>query len=260
MHGDPVRSSSNQVLSHHRLRDAGVAMRIVASTGLAPPDLVVELGAGEGMLTAAVRERCRKVIAVEVDRSRWAELRRRFHDDPRVRPVLSDIVAFRFPGRGPYSVISNVPFSMTAALMRRLQELPNPPRTAYLVLQAGAAMKWAGLGMETKASVILKVGFAVEVILALRRTDFLPRPNVDCVLIRLTRRDKPIFSGREARAFEAFVRRGFNDAGRAPGRQARFRPGELSFEDWVAAFRAPQRRLAGAPKAAGPGSSPRRCG
>jgi 23S rRNA (adenine-N6)-dimethyltransferase len=237
MPGQPIRSSSSKVLSHHRLRDATVALRIVASTGLAPPDLVFELGAGEGMLTAALRNRCRKVVAVEVDRSRWAELRGRFHDDPRVEPVLSDILAFRFPERAPYAIVSNVPFSVTAALMRRLQELPNPPRRAYLVLQTDAAMKWAGLGTETQASVLLKIGFTVDVLLALRRTDFQPRPNVDCVLVRLTRRAKPVFSGGETRAFEAFVRRGFNSGGRLWGKQTRSRPGELTFEDWVSAFR-----------------------
>lgn len=245
MHSHSIRSSSSKVFSHHRLRDATVAMRIVASTGLAPPDLVVELGAGEGMLTAALRDRCRKVIAVEVDRSRWGELRRRFHDDPRVEPVLSDILAFRFPERAQYTVVSNVPFSLTAALMRRLQELPNPPRQTHLVLQTDAAMKWAGLGSETQASVLLKIGFTVDILAALRRTDFHPRPNVDCVLVRLTRREKPVFAGGEARAFEAFVRRGFNNTGRALGRQAPFRPGELSFEDWVAAFRSAGRRRSG---------------
>lgn len=121
--------------------------------------------------------------------------------------------------------------------MRRLQELPNPPRQAHLVLQTDAAMKWVGLGSETQASVLLKVGFTVDVRLALRRTDFHPRPNVDCVLVRLTRRERPVFSGGEARAFEAFVRRRFNDGGRALRKRARTRPGELSFADWVTAFR-----------------------
>lgn len=81
MHGQSIRSSSAKALSHHRLSGAAVATRIVNSTGLAPPDLVFELGAGEGVLTAALLGRCRKIVAVEVDRSLWVELRRRFHDD-----------------------------------------------------------------------------------------------------------------------------------------------------------------------------------
>ena len=237
MRGHPIRSSSSTALSHHRLRDASVAARIVASTGLAPPDLVFELGAGEGLLTEALRDHCRKIVAIEVDRGRWAELRSRFRNDPHVEAVLSDFLAFRFPDRAPYAVVSNVPFSLTAALMRRLQELPNPPRHACLVLQTDAAMKWAGLGSDTQASVVLKVRFTIDVLLALRRADFHPRPNVDCVLVRLARRDRPVFAAGEARAFEAFVRRGFNNRGRAAPGKARSHPGELTFDDWVTAFR-----------------------
>ena len=115
------------------------------------------------------------------------------------------------------------------------------------MVQREAAQKWAGLGYETLASVLLKNHFVVDVPVAIDRTDFDPRPNVDCVLLRLRRRARPCV---EPRGFEALVRRGFGNGrgtvarnlggrvrpaavgGAGIGRDAL--PHELSFEQWVA--------------------------
>lgn len=230
MPGPSRRRPSSVTLSQHLLRDQSVAERIIASTGLAPPALVFDLGAGDGALTARLAARACRVVAVEVDRELWTRLRACFRGEPRVEPVLADFLRVDLPRRAPYSVVSNVPFALTARLMRRLQELPNPPGNAWLVLQDEAARKWAGLGHETLASVLLKVRFEVEVALSLRRSDFVPRPAVDSVLVRLRRRPAPVFQGPQARAFEAFVRRAF---GGPHGVEAR----QLSFEQWVGRFR-----------------------
>lgn len=240
------RAAAARALSQHYLRPAA-AERIIASTGLAPPMRVFELGAGDGALTAALVRRGLRVTAVEVDRAAWARLRERFRAEPLVQPLLADLLAIELPRQGPYAVVSNVPFAITAQLMRRLQAAPNPPRLATLVLQREAAHKFAGLGHETLASVLLKQRFAVAVPLALRRTDFDPHPNVDSVAVRLRRRTTPLA---DAARFEALVRRGFGN-GRGtvahnlgsrvpPSRLATAAvprdalPHELSFEQWLA--------------------------
>ncbi len=224
------RRESNKAQSYHRLRDASVAERIVASTGLAPPSLVFEPGAGDGILTAALRERARKVVAIEIDRVRWTGLRSRFLGDPRVEPVLGDMLAFAFPSRAEYAVVSNLPFGVTAEFLRRLQRLPNPPRDAFLVMQREAAARWLGTGAETVASVTLKTRFESRIALALRRSDFTPRPSVDCVLVHLERRPRPLIPPAAERAFEAFVRREFG-----AGKRAR-PPRDRSVHDWVHNF------------------------
>jgi len=235
----PARSKS---LGQHRLREAA-ADRIVASTGLAPPSVVFDLGAGDGQLTEALLERYAHVVAVELDRAMWSQLKQRFRDDARVRPVLGDLLAVELPRNAPYKVVSNVPYALTAQLLRRLGSVSNPPREAYLVLERDAAHKWAGIGFESQASILLKNRFRVDVVLALRRTDFLPHPATDSVVVRLVRRERPVFTGRESSAFEGFVRRGFGGGlprerrGLGSSGDARTRPHELTFEAWVAMFR-----------------------
>lgn len=230
MSGQFRRPASSSVLSQHLLRDQFVAQRIIASTGLAPPALVFDLGAGDGALAAAIAARLCRVVAVEIDRAMWLSLKHRFRDSPQVQPVLSDLLQIEFPTKARYFVVSNVPFALTARLMRRFQELSNPPASAWLVLQEEAARKWAGLGHETAASVLLKVKFELDVVLAMRRTDFVPRPSVDSVLLRMKRRERPVFEGEDARRFEAMVRRAF-------GGKKSNRAKELSFEEWVDSYR-----------------------
>ena len=256
-----VRSSHAMALGQHRLRDSA-AVRIVASTGLAPPQLVFDLGAGDGQLTAALLSRYAKVVAVELDRAMWVQLKHRFRDEPRVNAVLGDLLAVELPARTPYKIIANVPYGVTARLMRRLLTLDHPPAEAFLVLQREAATKWAGVGHDTQASILLKNVYVVDVVLALQRSDFLPRPGSDSVLVSLNHRPRAVFAGRERVAFESFVRRGFGDGRttllrnlgkptdrqqfldvlKAAGLDAEARPHEAIFNVWADLFRLSQQR------------------
>lgn len=234
------RGPSAKSFGYHRIRDQHIAERIIASTGLAPPDLVFEFGAGDGQLTAALARRCRRVVAIEVDRTLWSGLKTRFAGTSNVEPVLADFLAYALPPRGDFKLVSNVPFGLTAELLRRLTALPHPPKEAFLVLQLEAAQRWAGIGHETLASVLLKTRFRAKPILALHRSAFAPRPSVDCVLLKLERLPRPLVAPTDSRRFEAFVRRGFNNyrTVRLNGLANRAsRPTELTVEDWLQLFR-----------------------
>ncbi len=202
------RTPRSVALSQHRLRDDAVARRIVASTGLAPPALVVEAGAGEGILTAAIARQAGRVVAVEQDRECYAVLRRRFHDEPRVQPVLGDFLAFQLPTR-PYHVVANVPYSITTPIMRKLLDAPRPPESAFLVTQREAAMRWTGDGGECVTGLVAKLRFEFDVVLALRRQDFVPWPRVSSVVLRIRQRPRPLLAPADARLFGRFVERGF---------------------------------------------------
>jgi hypothetical protein len=92
------------------------------------------------------------------------------------------------------------------------------------------------------------------VVLALRRTDFVPRPAVNSVVVHLRRRARPVLFGADAGWLQARVRRAFAGPESAHAR-------ELSFDEWVASFRAgvPRGRstvLRGSRRAAGSSAGP----
>ena len=129
------RSQAGRALSQHSLRDATVAARIVARSGLAPPDTVYEIGAGAGTLTAELARAAGRVIAVEQHRPTWAALKSRFERDHRVVPVLGDFLRYPLPWQAPYKVVANPPFEVTSALIRRLLGEPNPPVATLIVVK-----------------------------------------------------------------------------------------------------------------------------
>lgn len=254
----PRRSPLSTTLSQHHLRDQDVAERIVSSTGLSPPALVFEFGAGDGALTAALVPHTGRVVAIERDRALWRRLRERFSGDPRVHPLLSDFREVALPRRGEYAVVANLPFAHTSEAMRLLLEARNRPRSAHLIMSRDAAMRWGGFGEETMVSVLAKPWFEFRVALALRRSDFAPPPRVACVLLSARLRSKPLVPASEARDWERFVRRGFggwrgsvrrNLAGvigyeqfkrtaRSLGVEREAQPGTVSFEQWLGLWRA----------------------
>ena len=217
---------------------------------------MVEIGAGSGVLTAALAEVVRGVRAIEVDPWHASKLRRRFEGIDGVEVVEADFFATELP-RERYSVFANVPFNRTADVVRRLTEGRSQPEDAYLVVQSEAAARFAGrpYGMESVASLQLKPWWHLEIEHWFRRGDFEPPPRVEAVMLHLGRRARPLLDPGERGGFGEFVARSFGrgSVGRglrgyfAPGelrllaRRLRFErgasPSELGFEQWLAMYR-----------------------
>ena len=81
-------------------------------------DVVCDLGAGLGALTAPLAATGARVIAVELHPRRAAALRAEYAGT-RVAVVELDLRDFTFPGR-PYRVVANPPYAGVNALVRRL--------------------------------------------------------------------------------------------------------------------------------------------
>ncbi len=123
--------------------DRSWAERLVAASGVARGDLVLDIGAGDGALTAPLLELGARVIAIELHPGRAAALRRRFGDD--VRVVQADATDLRLPRR-PFRVVANPPWVITEPLLRRLLHPGSRLIRADLLLKRSAARRWADLG------------------------------------------------------------------------------------------------------------------
>ena len=89
-------------------------------------DLVVELGAGGGMLTRQLARVAGRVVAVEYDPYWFLRLREIFSDDGNVLVVHADALRVAFP-REPFTVVANVPFCATTSILHRLLDDPMAP-------------------------------------------------------------------------------------------------------------------------------------
>ena len=165
----------------HRLADDWAA-RIVAEAGIRPGELVLDIGAGEGALTAPLVRAGARVIAVELHPGRAARLRRRFGDVTMfgdVTVVHADAASLRLPNR-PFRVVASPPYGITASLLGLLLAPGSRLVAADLVLQRAVVRKYAG---EPRAR-----GFRVTMGLALPRRAFRPPPRVDSAVLVVRRR------------------------------------------------------------------------
>ena len=190
------------------LRDPALASRLIDRAGLRHSDLVYEIGAGSGTITAALAVRCRAVIANEIDGPLCDALRSRFGSSANVEVRCGDFRLEPLP-TDPYKVFANPPFDITSEIIAKLVGAVRPPDDTFLVVQREAAGRYCGVPDETLVGLLLKPFFAPSIVHRFTRNDFVPAPNVEVVMLRLHKRGPPLVASDEARAYRDLVVSGF---------------------------------------------------
>jgi 23S rRNA (adenine-N6)-dimethyltransferase len=150
----------------------------------------VEIGAGKGHLTQGLSEVCDTVTAIELDKNLYKRLTEKFASVSNVRIFCYDFLKWNLP-KTPYKVFSNIPFSQTTAIVKKLLFASNPPTEAWLVLEKGAAKRFLGVPNESLMSLFIKPMFDAEIVYHFRKEDFHPAPSVDTVLLHFTKKQIP---------------------------------------------------------------------
>ena len=203
-----VRVRQSRARGQHFLRSSALAADIVRAAGVAPGDLVVDLGAGTGVLTAALARAGAEVVAVELDPVLAARLRERFPD-----VVEGDARRVPLP-REPFRVVANLPFAGSTEILRRLLDDP-PLVAAEVIVQWEVASKRTALWPSTALGVIWAASFELTLVRRLPREAFAPPPEVDAAVLRAVRRAEPLVPPEERRRYGQFVHAGFRHGLRA---------------------------------------------
>lgn len=179
----PISFSQNFLTSSRTIR------RLLTFSDLKSGDLVYEIGPGKGHITRELLKTGATVRAVELDPKLYARLTETFAGEPSLSLRQGDFLAAPLPRTGSYKVFSNIPFSRTTDILRKLTQSPNPPAAAWLIVEMGAAKRFCS--STSKSAFTLRPFFDVTTACPIDRKEFHPAPSVDCALLCVRRKENP---------------------------------------------------------------------
>lgn len=243
----------------HFLRSSRLADSLVREAGVRPGDLIVEIGAGGGVITRALAQTGARVIALELDPGLASRLRGS-KTTQNVEVVEVDVLRWRWPSE-PFAVVSNLPFARSGAILASLLDDPETAlQHADVIVQWELAVKLTAVWPATMRSTFWRAWFDVSLVGRLSRTAFSPTPSVDAAVLRVTRRPDPLVPALHHQAYRFFLTDAFRHSG-PPGRLTRAlsrvelkrlapvlgfapdaRPRDLDARQWAALFAAVRSR------------------
>jgi len=246
-------------LGQNFLIDSNLLDVVARAAALAPGDVVLEVGGGLGVLSEHLAERVAHVHVVEVDRTLEPALRDALDGHANTTLHLADAVKLDLGALdpSPTKVVANLPYGVAATvILRTISDLPGVTTWVAMVQKEVGARFAARAGTPAYGvpSVLAQLACDVRVLRPVSRTVFHPVPNVDSVLVGLTRRGPAPDPALRALVQQAFAHRrkalarslslaagarpGIRDRARAAleaiGKPADARAEQLSPEDWRA--------------------------
>ncbi|MGI8777467.1 MAG: 16S rRNA (adenine(1518)-N(6)/adenine(1519)-N(6))-dimethyltransferase RsmA [Acidimicrobiales bacterium] len=190
--------SPNRALGQHFVVDPNTVRRIARMAAVGPGDHVVEVGAGLGALTLALAGTGAAVTTIEIDRGLVPVLRR-LVEPAGVTVVEADAMALDWnallgTGPRPWVLVANLPYNVATPLIADLlRDVPSIARMLVMVQREAGERLAAGPGEVGYGGVSVRVGYWAEVAVVGRvpASVFLPRPEVESVLVEVKRRKKP---------------------------------------------------------------------
>ncbi len=252
-----IRVSPVKTLGQNFLHDQNLARWIVQQAELSATDFVLEIGPGLGAITGPALDAGAQVLAIEKD-GRLADFLRAHFAGRRLEIIHGDALEFEvrrlFP-RGPMKLLGNLPYYVSTQILLRFLERPTPIIMALLMLQKEVAVRLSALPRSKDYGIltlIVQSQCRVEYLRNVPPSVFLPEPEVDSALVRLTPRAPNELPDHDHKLFMALVRRGFAQrrkqlakllkeqlpdwphAAQQIGAPTRARAEELSLEQWIA--------------------------
>jgi 16S rRNA (adenine1518-N6/adenine1519-N6)-dimethyltransferase len=214
----------SRALGQNFVADPNTVRRIARLAGVGPSDRVVEIGAGLGSLTLALAETGASVTAIEVDRY-LAPVLRAAVEPHGVRVIEGDALHLDWDaalGAGesgdqktdPWVLVANLPYNVATPLVADLLDgVPAIGRMLIMVQREVGERLAAGPGDAAYGAVSVKVAYwaTARVVGRVPPSVFVPRPNVESVLVSVERRPVPAVDPDVAPATAIFplVRAGF---------------------------------------------------
>lgn len=185
------------------LTDTNILQKIVDTAEIDKNVNVIEIGPGIGALTEFLAENAAEVMAFEIDDRLIPILADTLHDFDNVKVINEDILKSDLQSRIkefanpdlPIKVIANLPYYITTPILMHLIESKIPFAEFVVMMQKEVADRISA-EPNTKAygslSIAVQYYMTAKVAFVVPHTVFVPAPNVDSAILKMTRREQPL--------------------------------------------------------------------
>lgn len=212
--------SFKKSLGQNFLIDTNILRRIVDFAEFGENSGAIEIGPGIGALTEQLARSSKKVVAFEIDQRLLPILAETLSPYENVKVIHKDVLeadvqavmAEEFVNIDDIMVVANLPYYVTTPIIMKLLEDQLPIRGIVCMLQKEVADRIsASPGTKEYGSLSIAVQYytKAETVMIVPKTVFVPQPNVDSAVIRLTRRDKPAVTVKDENFFFQVTRSSF---------------------------------------------------
>ena len=202
------------------LIDSNVLESIIRGAEITKDDFVLEIGPGIGTMTQYLCEAARQVVAVEIDKMLIPILEDTLSEYDNVEVINQDVLKVDIKSLAeeknngkPIKVVANLPYYITTPIIMGLFESGVPIDSITIMVQKEVSDRMqTGPGSKDSGSLSLAVQYyaTAKVILNVSATCFMPRPNVDSAVIKLTRHKEPTVNVADEKLMFKIIRASFN--------------------------------------------------
>ena len=202
------------------LIDSNILESIVSAADITKDDFVLEIGPGIGTMTQYLCETARQVVAVEIDKMLIPILQDTLSEYDNVEVINQDVLKLDINALAqeknagqPIKVVANLPYYITTPIIMGLFESGVPIESITIMVQKEVADRMqTGPGSKDYGALSLAVQYYAEakVQLNVSATCFMPRPNVDSAVIKLTRHKTPVVDVKDEKLMFKVIRASFN--------------------------------------------------
>ncbi|GGI65681.1 MULTISPECIES: 16S rRNA (adenine(1518)-N(6)/adenine(1519)-N(6))-dimethyltransferase RsmA [Enterococcus] len=189
-------------LGQNFLTEPNILRKIVAAAEITKETNVIEVGPGIGALTEHLGQNANQVLAFEIDDrlipvladtlSPYSNIKV-IHQDV-LKADLATIIKQEFKEDLPIKVVANLPYYITTPIMMHFLESGIEIAEMVVMMQKEVADRISAKpGTKAYGSLSIAVQYYMEAQLAfiVPKTVFVPQPNVDSAILKLTKREKP---------------------------------------------------------------------
>jgi 16S rRNA (adenine1518-N6/adenine1519-N6)-dimethyltransferase len=195
------------------LYDPSILKRIIQVAQLSREDVVVEIGPGPGRLTRMLAERVRKVIAIELDKRLFEELKTELADYKNMEFIHGDALKYPYESLPEFKVVANIPYYITTPIIFRLLKVRKNLRSMTFTVQKEVAERIAAApGGRDYGVLSLMVQYYAEPRLKfiISKRSFRPMPRVDSAVLHIKILERPSVSVKDEEIFFKVIKTSFS--------------------------------------------------